>query len=570
MSSAAAESRTLDAPIQPGIHEFGAQLCFGDDEDGLSPFFAIATQFDEALENETTFDAAGDTWQLNYDEKKVKAWEGKIAAREQDSFDAFREYNFGLVAVDDVGRKRLNLQFRPSLPDARHVDTGERIKSMPADLPEGVRVSVDAANVEPTDVIDVLQAFVGLIDVNPDYFTRAKVHHARVTNLAVYVRLRREISEERIVDEEGLLERLAIFCPRRPGQGEYVWDNEEILGHRNAVSLNPTALKKLYPGHAIGKLLKSYHMKHARKTVHPDAEPDDPTYHPKLEVQYSQSYSPSEWQSVPWSPAGDDVGLFEFDQLRDRLERHLLHALEWAEISLDAEANAYVEDAYWTPEPRTSSMEIHPDPTEVLYEEERDLATHHLMNADLTEAQREVTKVLTNGGGAYVDDVADEADVSRATVYRVADRLEGLVETVDGLVQFEDAVIREKVQDLLSVLDRQFDRLESRLRALANRSRERITEDSALGRWARRYGARFDEDGGLEVIIQLGELEDYEVVKIVREAVRAAGQVGTNTQRELLDGAVTWTTDDGDRRSARFGRYGAGGMYGFLGYKFQV
>lgn len=566
--SNSADTRTVSAPVEPGIHEFGAHLTFTDEDDGLSPFFAIAAQFDQALGNEETFEAAGDVWQFNHEEKKVKKWTGGLAGREEDSFDRFNEYQFGVVAVDDVGRKRVNLQFRPAFPEARHHETGDLIKSMPTDLPEGIRVQVQSANVEPEDVFDIIQGVADLLDINPDYFDREKLHPwSRVYDMALYVRLRREISEDHVVGEDGILERLALFTSRRRGRGMYEWDNEEILGHRTAVVNNTTNLEKLYRAHSVGKRLKAYHMKHPRKGVDPGEEPDDPTYHPKFEVQYTTDtdYTPPEMQSVPWS--GDKASWFDRKMLRERLERHLLHALDWAGISLDPADAAYVEDQYWTPKPRADSLDIHPDPTEDLIEEERDLATHHFVNADLTEAQREVARVLANGGG-HVDDVADEADVSRSTVYRVANRLDAIVQTIDGLVQFEDAVIKEKIQNILSVLDRQFDKLESRLRALGQRSRTRIPEDSALGRWADRYMARFDDDGGLELIIQLGELDDYEIVQIVRKAVRAAGQLSANTQKELLEGAVTWNDMDGNRRTARFGHFGH--RFRFLGYNLRA
>lgn len=108
----------------------------------MAPYFGIVSQFDSCMgDNDVgSFQAAGETWRLNHDEEKVKYWEGQIATREQDSGDAYYEYNVGVVADDALGRKRVNFQFWPSLPDACHVDSGEQIGSMPEDLPEGLRV----------------------------------------------------------------------------------------------------------------------------------------------------------------------------------------------------------------------------------------------------------------------------------------------------------------------------------------------------------------------------------------------------------------------------------------------
>lgn len=60
----------------------------------------------------------------------IQYWEGKIAADGQD-FDAFYKYNIPVVATDDAGEKKVNFQFRPALPDAEHVETGDPIRSMP-------------------------------------------------------------------------------------------------------------------------------------------------------------------------------------------------------------------------------------------------------------------------------------------------------------------------------------------------------------------------------------------------------------------------------------------------------
>jgi len=85
-----------DELLNPGIHEHDSKLLFVGH--GLSPFFAVAKQFDQALGNHATFEAVGETWRLNHEEDKVKAWDGKLAGREQDSFEAFREFNIGVVA----------------------------------------------------------------------------------------------------------------------------------------------------------------------------------------------------------------------------------------------------------------------------------------------------------------------------------------------------------------------------------------------------------------------------------------------------------------------------------------
>ena len=274
--------------LRPQVHEAAAHLLFADpdspDDPGLNRYFGFVSQFDRSFElakTFETFEAAAETWRLNHnpddDGPSINYWKGKIRADGQ-NFEAFYEYNIPLVADDETREKKVNFQFRPALPNVKHVDTGNRIKSMPEDLPEGIRVQVQSANVNPDDYIPILKGLFRKLGVHTKYLDY--VHpYSRLTGLALYVRIDREISEDQIVDRNGLLERLARFSAVRRGRGEWKWDNEEIVGHRTAVALNPTALEKFYADHEVGKLLKSYHMKS------PSDDPDQVTYHPKLEVQ---------------------------------------------------------------------------------------------------------------------------------------------------------------------------------------------------------------------------------------------------------------------------------------------
>jgi hypothetical protein len=64
--------------ILPGVHELGAHLMWA--ANGLSPYFAIVANFDRVLGTSLYVDLDGETWELNHEEKKIKYWQGKIAA----------------------------------------------------------------------------------------------------------------------------------------------------------------------------------------------------------------------------------------------------------------------------------------------------------------------------------------------------------------------------------------------------------------------------------------------------------------------------------------------------------
>lgn len=279
--------------ILPGVHELGAHLMWA--ANGLSPYFAIVANFDRVLGKSLYFEINGETWELNHEEKKIKYWQGKLAAREQDAFRAFNEYQIGLRARDSVGRRYVTFQFRPGLPNATHVDTGKPIGGILEDCPESIRVQVHSANVDPEEILDVLHGLMDAMTIDPDHFREEDLHQrSRCYNLALYVRMTREENEEKIVSRNGLLEQLALVSSQQRGRGEYKWDNEEIIGHRTAVAIDTRSLEKLLPDQHVGKLLKSYHMKTPTAT-----ETDSATTSPKLDVQYSTEYSDPERQSVP-------------------------------------------------------------------------------------------------------------------------------------------------------------------------------------------------------------------------------------------------------------------------------
>lgn len=161
------------AVLSPQVHEAGAHLLFASPDDpddpGLGRYFGFVSQFDRAFElaeSSATFEAPGEIWRFNHnpedDGPSINYWEVKIRADGQD-YDAFYEYNIPVVALDDTHEKKINFQFRPGLPGAKHVDSGNRIQSIPEDLPEGFYIEDDGPVISRDDRDDVLK---------PGYTTR--------------------------------------------------------------------------------------------------------------------------------------------------------------------------------------------------------------------------------------------------------------------------------------------------------------------------------------------------------------------------------------------------------------
>jgi hypothetical protein len=367
-----------------------------------------------------------------------------------------------------------------------------------------------------------------------------------VINLALYVRIQRSVSEEKVVPRGGLLDRLADFAAYREGRGEYKWDNEEIVGHRNAVTLNETGLEKLYDGHTVGKLLKSYHMANPEKQ-----HSGEPTYHPKVEVQFASGYSGD--STVPWDAdhmdVSDGMPSIGIDELRAELDEYLLSALHWAGLSTRATPEHYVEDEYWTLQEDDREVTIHEDPTEAVREVEQDLAVHHVAREDVTAGERAVLKALTDGGREmHHEELADASGTSSSTVYRAAEKFANVVRVANGTLSLEDEVIHEKLRELFAGLEERAEWVKRGIQDLVERD-GLVSEDSALARWTRRYAVAITEDRDGMTVELTGRYSKHEIQRTLRAGYEAARATGANTATQFTEATFAWTTDDGDRRS---------------------
>lgn len=549
--------------IDPGAHEFTGKFLFvpglGDlrgNQDGTAPYFAIVSQFDRCLDEGDgdeigTLEAAGNSWVLNHGDDKVKFWKGSIGTRPTDSGDRYYEYNIGLVVPDSVREKKVNFQFRIAAPNLTHYESGDPIGSLPDDLPEGVRVEISSSNIEPAETFEVLRQLVDAMNIDPSYFREDNLHQwSRVVNFALYVRIMRAISEDKIVSRDGLLDRLSSFSSVRSGRGEYKWDNEEIIGHRNAAAFNPTSLEKFYSNHRVGKLLKSYHPKNPRSQGS-----SDPLSHPKLEVQFSTEYSDD--NTVPWS----DPDQFDFQDLRHELDEFLIFALNSAGLPLEADHETYVGDEYWSVETAQRGISVHADKTDDVREHEEDRATYLLASDEITPSQRAVLQAIADGG-RQMDrhEIAAESDTSTSTVQRTYEACAGVIERVGrGMYYLADDVVREKISQLLNGLESATEWVEQGIDAIAENNAE-IDENSPIRRWARNHGVRFNEDysGNIELDIA-GPRGLVEIRRLLRAGLEAARSTGSKTAAKFADSTVIFRDLDGDRRERRaFTRVGAG------------
>lgn len=259
--------------------------------------------------------------------------------------------------------------------------------------------------------------------------------------------------------------------------------------------------------------------------------------------------------AVAWHDCPGEVDRFD---LQEELERFLYHGPYWADLPLEPDPTVYVEDEYFSLEATERDLDLVEDPTDELEVQQQDLAVAQILDADLTDKQEAtVRETMDNGGVREIDELANEAGVSESTVRRTFRKLDQLVEIAAGKVRPADRVVADKVRDVFASIDQMTDQGMRALRGMGGRG-ELVDEDSALGKWARRYGVQVDESDpdAIEVAINLGELTEYQATKLIRAGREAARAVGPRTHNRFVKAHFFYTGRDGERHRKGFGKFG--------------
>ena len=545
-----------DELVGTQTHEVQTKLLFADETDKLSPYNALKAQFDTYLEDRKNtkeadnnpiwlHDVCGDDWVIN--DSKKPYWKGQIAAKGED-YETYNEYQISIVAADEMVEEQTReivLQFRPSVPNAKKPD-GTDIQSMPDDLPYGVRVQAQSSNVELWEIVPLIQAVADKLGIRTSYFDSHKIHDwSKIVSLALYARIKREISEDKIVSPGKILDRLTGFGRARSGsRGMFKWDNEEIMGHYNAVTLDCGTWSKLMPGEKPGMRLKSYHMKNPEKSTSSE------TSHPKLEVQFVPDHTDSGY--VDW---GDR------EQLQQQLDETLLNVLQWSGIDTSPQNDTFVSDAYFDPlnNARDHDIELIPDSIETIKSEEQDMAIAEITQAGLSQNEQQVAQKLADGGQMHYQTLADKADVSESTVYRTLEKIDGIVEKINGKISMSDEYVRDSLDSFFASVEKIADKASNTIDCIVSGFPFDVDKDSAFGKWAQQHvasvrdlmpkdapiqGIGGDREGWQEIVINK-RVSRKEVKRILREGAVAALKTPGVSLEQFAKTDVVHTLEDG-------------------------
>lgn len=150
---------------------------------------------------------------------------------------------------------------------------------------------------------------------------------------------------------------------------------------------------------------------------------------------------------------------------------------------------------------------------------------------------------LATDGGMHTEDLADSTGLSVSTIYRMLQRLDGVVESDNGHVQFVSQKIREQVRSLVESAEYAIENAAERAGELVNMDM-RQSASSAFDTWLARYGAEVDwpdQDGGTvkvrldTVLSKLKSLDGPHPREVIVEMFNAWKRDGRNPT--ILDGA---------------------------------
>lgn len=516
--------------VEPAVHEAKTYLHYRDYD--LSPYWTLRNLVIHELDGYTRqeIEIGSETWtaELTYSDSG-------IAPRESDSVerDVLRDWE---LQLDGPGtEEKVHYHIRARFDEMKNPE-GDEV-SIPWKGGEGLDVMAQSANIDLDDLPYLLAESIQSLadeeemDINPRYF-RTPRPSSKIVTVEYYVRICRDHSMN-LVEQDGILFRIMNLLAGQEGTSwTYKADNEEIVGHRHAMDLEPGDVNKLGPFSA-GVRLKCYHPKHVRD----EETEDDPLSSPKYGIAFHKSI---DGNARKW----DDR-----ETLRRQIEELLINSMKWAGIDVEPDPLVFVSDDHFSAE-KPSPVEItrRSDPTPQIEAEQETLLMSVI--GELSPAGRDMTKEIATDGGRDYRQLAERTDQSVSTIYRVLDEMKGILESDRGFVDFTSDKIREEIVGMVERLDQLKNDTADRVAELAN-VELRSQASSAFEKWAAKYGAELvdydDSEGTIRIDTVLTHFKSFHephvenVILEGKEAWKSTGRKGSTFERfdveaDLLEG----------------------------------
>jgi len=457
--------------------------------------------------------------------------------------DNLREYD---IKLRGRGERKVSFNISPRFEGMRDTSgdpmtTAFDHAAEDAGVSEGVDVFAQSSNIRVDELPTLLRAALHElaedlgVSMYQGYFQQP--FGGNISQLERYVRYNRGL-QEKLIGTGSVMDRLDSHLSSADGtKGERKWDNEGTTGKHHVVRFGTTGAGLMVSRHRLGGQLKSYLPEHPE-----EFEPGDPLYHPKFGALFTAGRT--QGGSVDWSERHD---------LMQELDERLLSVLSWADLPLEPGGadyhfkvgeSTYVADDHFKARPAADPVPLHADPLPELEARNELLLTDALRT--MTDADEEMVRTLVTDGGQHVDDLAQRHDRGLSTVYRMLDRLDGVLESKNGHVEFVSQHIRHELRAVV-------ESMEDRVRSAAERVSRLVDIDahqrhaSAFDEALARYAAEFERpqhDG------------DSPTVRIGARLTRRGRWSDDPAVGDVLDELLSaWRDDDRDVHFLRQGTF---------------
>lgn len=534
--------------IDPATHEVDGNLIFTDA--GLSPYYGLHSVTEESdygdpVEGE--FSRSGEMWEIS-----LRPRSSNLAPRDDPSFEfsKVKEFNLSIrpKGTESNEQRKAEFHIAPRWPDLK--STGDSPNPNTPDL-LGVNVNFKGSNLSLGHYPALLREAMSAVSINADCFTDPH-EYSNVTRYALYVRVADEKSGT-VIGRDGTFER--IWEQVGTGDGKFRElreDDRGTQGYFHQLKMDSGGSETLFPDHVLGKQLKHYHPKHVR-SEETRTDSDDPLAHPKVEVCFLKRLS--DRNAAPWVTGGGSIRWSEREKLIREVDETLINVLSWSGLMVRADTRTYVEDTHFTGQETERELSVIEDPLPEI-KREQDAALVNALNGvgtgnpNLNESDTEVLRVMADGGQPQdVDTLAGAIGISTRSIYRIVERMDGVLSVDNGTVSFASEYLQSKARYGYQATT---DALEK-----ATKDQE---DTSAWGKFIDAYGPavgeRFPDAPSERIELDFGEIPpDADMDEILQEGFRAWVRSG----REPADyqiGQAVWTVNGKKRSTPEYDRSG--------------
>ena len=491
--------------IDPQTHELGANLIFTAHD--LNPHYALDSlikQYDGATTDTIRYGDSRYEVTVSYSKSNLKSWDNP-----EFELETVREFDIKIIPIAEDNRRKVTLQVSPRWPDMQ--SKGDSPNPSNPDL-VGINVKTQGSNFSLDSYIPLLQTVFDNFGLKQQYVSPSSLNeYSTIYRYERYVRLDRD-KAKRLIDTDGLLDKITSYCRTHGDSGERTWDNESERGYYDKVKFDSKTADSLISEHKLGKQIKHYHPKHVRDN------PSDPLYHPKLGIALVED-------TIAWTDRHD---------LTTEIDELLINSLSWSGIETTA-GDSFVSDDHFDNADTTHDIELLQNPLAEIKQTQQSFVDGLSVKPDLNGSDRQVLELLSEGKGT-VSDIGDSSGLTERTVYRVINRLEGVLSLDNGRVEFASEYLQSAISGLMSE---------------AKSTIESVSKStSPFQEWANAHGVDVSEKDS-RLIMRFGEVSrelDNRIrgMEILRSAKLAWAKSGKE-KRKFKWGRVEWTLNGNPR-----------------------